>query len=227
MFVDDVRDDPWSYPGTTASTSGMLVDHRFQAGAEPDLIGRTPVLAVGSNASPSQIYRKLVRLPEPVVVPFSVVTAYNLVAGVSAHVSQAGYVPATPVAWPGRSSQLVVIWLDMSQVEVIDATEPNYDRLPLPSDRYPVVVDGQSVPLQAYEAYVGRHGCLIDEDGSLRLLTSQRDLIASLLRQSSALEELAGSTPEEFVATMRADTRARDRARQVLVAEGLVSDPGP
>jgi hypothetical protein len=225
MVGDDVRDDPLSYPGTAASTSGVLVGHRFQAGVEPDLTGRTPVLAVGSNASPSQIHRKLVTLPGPVVVPFSVVTAYNLVAGVSAHVSRAGYVPATPVAAPDRSSRLVVIWLDMPQVEVVDATEPNYDRLPLPSDRFPVVVDGQSVPLQAYEAYVGRRGCLISEDGSPRLLTSQRDLIASLLKQSAALHELAGSTPEEFVATMRADTRARERARQVLVAAGLVGDP--
>src|ERR1035438_9340912 len=66
----------------------------------PPLARRTPILSVGSNASPAQIRRKMANAGLRLVVPITRVQVHGLVAGVSAHVSKPGYVPATPVADP-------------------------------------------------------------------------------------------------------------------------------
>lgn len=117
-----------------------------------DVRGRTPVAAVGSNAAPAVLARKLAALGsgwvamEPRVLP-------EVQVGHSAHVSVHGYVPAAP--YVGRGTALAVVgWFDDEQLALLDATEPNYVRLRLDAgvdvyaSRWGVVaVDGVPVPL--------------------------------------------------------------------------------
>jgi hypothetical protein len=117
-----------------------------------DVRGRTPVAAVGSNAAPAVLARKLAALAsgwvamEPRALP-------GVRVGHSAHVSVHGYVPAAPYVGEGAASA-VVGWFDDEQLALLDATEPNYVRLGLDVgvdvyvSRWGVVaIDGAPVPL--------------------------------------------------------------------------------
>lgn len=246
LFRDDPIGQPLSYPGRVPETSGVLADDRFLPlraveGKRPDdwvteldgspvtlagllerfrsepLSGRVPVLAVGSNAAPSQLLRKLARRSVRPVVPMTLADVHGLMPGVSAHVSAAGYVPAVPVEVPGKTSRLFVLWLDDPQLGALDATEPNYLRRTLPARRFPVdLVSG--IRLVSCRVYVGKHGCLVDSAGQARRVTDQRLLIGELLDESAALRELCGGTPGEFIARAQ-DATVRHAVHQLFLAE--------
>ncbi|NED97350.1 hypothetical protein G1H11_18800 [Phytoactinopolyspora alkaliphila] len=232
----DPQSEPLTYPGRPVPGTGVILGDAFHQVNAAELDGllrveggvplseRTPVLAVGSNASPAQLRRKLpAQPPRRLVLPITAVDVGNLAPGVSAHVSRPGYVPATPVAAPGETSRLVVVWLDTSQLRAMDATEPNYDRTALPADRFPVRHETGAPSACSCEVYVSHHGCLTDRSGAVRRLEPQSVLIQSLLAGSPALRELAGETPESFVCVMRRDPSARQKARRLFITEGRVS----
>lgn len=223
VHAEDLYANPLAYPGVPIARSGVLTPDGMRT-TDPDELAtlvsdrdRTPMLAIGSNASPGQLRRKL---GQRAVVPMARVTVRDLRPGVSAHVSRAGYLPATPVEVAGATARLTMLWLDERQLAALDETEPNYDRITVPVDRYPLTLDIDHRP-GAYDLYVSRHGWLVDGTGDPRRLESQPALIRTLLRQSPALAALAGPTPETFVATMRAET-AREQVRLIFVAEDLV-----
>ncbi|NEE02872.1 hypothetical protein [Phytoactinopolyspora halotolerans] len=232
----DLYAEPLAYPGTPARADGLLVDGRFTevepAELEPALrrfrvagLGeRRPVIAVGSNASPGQLWRKLRgKAGGRLVLPITLVEVVGVVAGVSAHVSRPGYLPATPVVAPGRRSTFPAIWLDAQQLPVMDATEPNYDRVPLPTAACePVAAEVGAAVTCPFEVYATRHGHLVDPSGSPLPVRPQPQLLSGLLAESPALRELAGPAPGVFVAVMRADPAARSRARQIFHDERRV-----
>ena len=136
LFADDPITEPMTYPGRIPDTSGVLIDAKFHsvraaAGAEPEqwhmsstllskvlqqhggspMSARVPVVAVGSNAAPSQLVRKFATRSVRPLVPVTLSDVSNLVPGVSAHVSKPGYIPAVPVKVPGAASRLSVLWL--------------------------------------------------------------------------------------------------------------------
>lgn len=230
---------PLLYPGRLPGESGLLDGEHFHAlhgetgdwrlaGGEPldealrvrgrpTLADRRPVLAVGSNGSPAQVHRKLTGRAR-VLVPMTYVTAGGLASGVSAHVSRAGYVPAAPVLAPGTTGRFVVLWLDDEQLPVMDATEPNYDRIPLPGA---VSLNG-GLP-GGCDVYAGRHGCLADRSGRPLPLLDQAGLIAGLLTDLPELGRLTGADgPEEFVARVRADEDLRGAVRALWRRTGRV-----
>jgi hypothetical protein len=228
--------DPLTYPGTWPDGSGLLVDGRFDAvepgeldthlGAltVPLLAERLPVLAVGSNASPVQLRAKFARQgrasQDPLVIPMTLVRVDGLVAGISAHVSRPGFVPATPVAAAGVMASLFVVWLTPPQLEVVDATEPSYDRVPL-GPEYIVGGAGLGRGERRIQMYASRHGYLVDTTQRPRRLGTQRDLIRDLLGESAMLRRLAGSTPDHWLVTMK-DPATRRRARDIWAEEGRV-----
>jgi hypothetical protein len=121
---------------------------------------RIPVLAVGSNAAPAQLRRKLATGGPPTVVPITAVKVDGLSVGVSAHISKAGYVPATPVPDPSSKNLLMwVTWLAQDQLLIMDKTEPNYDRIRVPGFCSIRLTSGQAV--SGCWLYVSRHGYLI------------------------------------------------------------------
>jgi hypothetical protein len=178
-----------------------------------------PVLAVGSNASPAQLRRKLAKAGLPTLVPITAVSVDGLAVGVSAHVSRPGYLPATPVPDEGAMSNLWVVWLDAAALAAVDATEPNYERIPLPT-RYPVrLTTGQ--PVMPCWVYLSRHGYLINEAGEPRRLTDQATLISALLAGIPGLPALGGTSPQEWIERTH-DPVVRDAIREAFRSAGLV-----
>jgi hypothetical protein len=167
---------------------------------------RTPVVAVGSNASPDQLRAKLAQVTDhTLAVPMSLTRVQGLAPGVAAYVSRSGYVPATPIRTPGEAHDLFAVWLDDDQLVRMDATEPNYHR--------------RQIPGQEGQIYTSKHGCLLDENGNQRRLRPQRELIKELVAESPALKSIAGHNPEEWLERMR-PREIRERARRIWIDEG-------
>lgn len=191
------------------------------AGASP-VADRTAVLAVGSNASPAQVRRKMANAGLPTLVPITAVCVRGLAVGVSAHVSRPGYLPATPVPDPAAVSDLWVVWLDTAALTVMDATEPNYQRVRLSSRHAVHLTPGQ--PVMSCWVYRSRHGYLLNAAGHPRRLTDQATLITALLAELPALQPLAGSSPPDWIERTR-NPGVRDAIRHRFHAAGLVRRP--
>jgi hypothetical protein len=204
---------------TASSRRGMPLDDYLGDAGGLVTAALTPVLAVGSNASPAQLRRKLANAGPPTLVPVTAVSVRGLAVGVSAHVSRPGYLPATPVPDADAESDLWVVWLDDTALTCIDATEPNYQRVRLTA-RYPVrLTTGQTVP--ECWVYVSRHGYLVNQAAEPRRLTDQPTLISALLAELPALPLLAGTSPQEWIERTR-DAAVRDAIREVFRSASLV-----
>jgi hypothetical protein len=180
---------------------------------------RQPVLAIGSNASTTQLWRKFTTAGIRPIVPITAATVPGIMAGVSAHVSRPGYIPATPVADPGSLAGLHITWLDDAQLAAMDLTEPNYHRMRLAS-RYPVSFPHGPAVAGCW-LYISKHGYLTRRDGAPLPLGSQEALIAWLLDEVPALSEVTGPTPVEWVIRCQ-HPEVREQVRIMLRASGLV-----
>jgi hypothetical protein len=246
LFEDDPITEPLTYPGRIPDTSGVLIGTSFYplravTGTEPErwqmssaplggvlehkggspLSARVPVIAVGSNAAPSQLLRKFAARSVRPVIPVTLADVSNLIPGVSAHVSRPGYIPAVPVRIPGAVSRLFVLWLDNAQLHILDESEPNYWRRRLPAESFPVRLES-GVTLPKCFLYVGKHGCLMNTEEWPKRLTGQRTLIQELLDESLLVRKQCGESPEEFVTRVQ-DSATREAVRRILAMEGRVS----
>jgi hypothetical protein len=90
---------------------------------------RVPLVAVGSNASPPQLVRKLASEPCSRVLPVVMGRLRGIGLAFSAHVSRPGYLPAAPAATadPLDTTPVWVTLLDTDQLAVMDRTELNYE----------------------------------------------------------------------------------------------------
>jgi hypothetical protein len=229
--------EPLAYPGRPAPGPAVLLGDRLtvlrhwdgsaavddllaRAGAAP-LAARTPVLAVGSNASPAQLHHKLAGLPASAgAVPLCPVRAAGLGVGVSAHISRAGYVSAAPFSAPGGAAALTATWLDPEQLAAVDATELAFRRVPAPG---PVVLPDGTVLAGAF-LYVHRTGVLAGEDGRPLPTRPQPALLAALLARSARLRALFGhpGSPAELAARAAADPQRRALAADLFQELGWV-----
>jgi hypothetical protein len=234
---------PLSYPGALPGEDGVLVDGcylslRYAPGrqvgnwlveidgtpVELDVLlekqdrpitgKRFPVVSVGSNAAPAQLHGKFVRKGVRPLVPLVNAKVFGMAAGVSAHVSRAGYIPGTGVLQSGGAVSLFVAWLDADELQVIDASEPNYYRVLLDGGIYPVVLPSGE-RLGVCSLYVSKWGCLVGRDGNPRPLSSQDELLATLLAESRALRRIFGDTPESFVEHATSDASKREEAKHI------------
>ncbi|MFJ7071518.1 hypothetical protein [Streptomyces sp. NPDC098781] len=230
-LADAPRDHPLLYPGARPSDSGLLHGDRLLPLDRLVYDDRVPVLAVGSNACPGQLRRKMDAFGIDSPLPMVKTRVTGLGVGVSAHVSRLGYVSASPFHAPGHVAELFLTWLDDEQLAVIDASEGvplpdgNFGRAWLPAPDVRVeLADGTALP-GAY-VYVNRHGVLHDGDGAPRTHPGQRPLITELLLGSTRLRQLFGVTPEEFCARARSDPGLCDRGTRLFAAEKLVTASG-
>jgi hypothetical protein len=190
-----------------------------EAGAAP-MRARTPVLAVGSNASPAQLVVKFPTAGVLIPVPVTAVAVHGLAVGVSAHVSLPGYLPATPVpAGPDAMTDLYVTWLDERGLAVMDATEPNYNRVPLIAGVAVWLPGGREV--RGCQVYVSKRGFLVDGAGVPLKLSGQAELIRQLLDTVPGLQAVAGGSLAEWL-TRTQDTHVRDQIRELLRSAGMV-----
>jgi hypothetical protein len=225
------RDHPLLYPGAWPRESGILHGDRLLPLDGPVDEGRTPVLAVGSNANPGQLRDKMGELGINSPVPMVRSRVTGIGVGVSAHVSRLGYVSASPFHAPSCVRELFVIWLDDEQLRVVDASEGvplphgNFGRAWLPASEVRIeAADG--VPLRGAYAYVNRHGVLHDGTGAPRTHPGQREFLSELLLGSARWRELFGVTPEEFCARARADHRLCERGTRLFAEEERVTASG-
>lgn len=139
VTTSDGCGDPAGYPWEPAAAPGVLVQGRFHptpwvddvlsrhsAASMPD---RHSVVAVGSNASPAVMHRKLTRAGVSTVLPMTMARVARVGVGHSAHVSQPGFIAAAPFRSTGADRTFVITHLDDDQLAAIDATEPNYRRV--------------------------------------------------------------------------------------------------
>ncbi|GAA1420371.1 hypothetical protein GCM10009601_18790 [Streptomyces thermospinosisporus] len=226
------REHPLLYPGAWPEDSGLLDGDRLLPLDRLVHEERTPVLAIGSNACPGQLRYKMAGSGITAPVPMVRARVTGVDVGVSAHVSRAGYVSASPVAAPGVVRELFVLWLDADQLAVIDASEGvprphgNYRRawLPFPTARIELA-DGTVLP--GAQVYVNRHGVLHDGTGRPRTHPGQqRALLTELLLQSPALRELFGATAEQFSARARADAELCAQGTRLFAEENRVTASG-
>lgn len=107
-------------------------DFRFRAGRveaisaddlEASLIGRTPVLAVGSNRAPVQLTRKFTHqnLADDIPVTLGWMSHHDIVY--SSHMASYGAIPATLAPSPGTRVRIAVTWLTPQQLSHMHVTE--------------------------------------------------------------------------------------------------------
>ncbi|WP_395759656.1 hypothetical protein OIE82_30760 [Streptomyces althioticus] len=225
------REHPLEYPGAWPRESGLLDGDRLLPLDRWAFEDRVPVISIGSNACPGQLRHKLTGAGITTALPMVRARVTGVGIGVSAHVSLMGYVSNSPVATPGRVSELFVLWLDARQLTVIDASEGvplphgNFRRAWLPAPDVRVELpDGSTLP-GAY-AYVNRRGVLHDGTGAPRTHPGQRPLLTNLLATLPRLRDLFGTTPEEFTARARADRELCQKGSRLFAEEGLVTTGG-
>ncbi len=135
--------------------------------------GRTPVLALGSNAAPLQLRRKFADLPGH--IPVSRAILFDHVVVYSAHFTRYGALPATLHRHPGAIAFVALTWLDECQLARMHETESvgvNYDYAEIADIRlehdaalgHPVMPESRGVG-----AYVSRYGPLEHDGRPIRL----------------------------------------------------------
>ncbi len=185
------------------------------------LDGRTLVVGVGSNAAPWLVLRKLHAAGAGTVVPFVTCTVTGIAVTHSAHVSAGGYIAMTPAGRPHGQVPLVAALLDAEQLAALDATEPNYERLLIDGERYPVHLDGGGRPT-AYHLYRSRHGVLC-LDGEPLPSMGQRDLHQRLFVDPDLAALVPGTTPDERLPALRTPA-VQERVRALFRARGWAAD---
>ncbi|MEE8602344.1 hypothetical protein [Euzebya tangerina] len=144
-------------------------------------MGRTPVLAIGSNACPAQLQRK--SLGD--LVYLTPVTIRNHVIVYAGHLTRYGAVPATPMRWAGARSEVFIAWLTQGQQITMDQSENgNYQ---------PVLIPTEAGPMAAYRAVTG---ILQDDAGhAIRLasVTTHGPNLPRAMTQAEVQDQVKGS----------------------------------
>jgi hypothetical protein len=180
-------DYPYAIPDHSFVYAGGRV--RRPEEVDVDVAERTELLAYGSNAAPEVLDRKLAADPDPVLLLRAALVDYDVVY--SAHVSAYGAVPATLRPSPGTEATVFVAYLTTAQLELIALTEPNYDLTKLEGIRCRLAGGGT---LSEVGAYLSRHGCLLDGNGSPIALTAIEASGRTLpeMTQREALQQISG-----------------------------------
>ncbi|MDH3052118.1 hypothetical protein QEN42_20000 [Gordonia alkanivorans] len=193
--------------------SASVVVERDPPTAPP--AGTRLVVAVGSNAAPSVLRRKLGHLDPAGVLHLTPVRVANITVGHSAHVAARGYVPAAPVHTGHGSLEAVAAWLSPRQTEALDLTEPNYDRRTVNTHDHPLILgeprlpaDGPASP-DEFDIYVSRHGVLADPSAGTPLPFGSQAGVFGWLARHLGDPDLHGSAAEVCARLAIADHATR------------------
>ena len=224
LTADNFEAEPWLYPGTPAPTSGLLHDGRYsQLDPLPSLDERYVVVAVGSNASPAVMHRKLAKDGVDGTVPFVLAGVTGLRVGHSAHVSRAGYIPAAPILTPSAQTSVVAVFLDHEQLAALDRTEPNYVRESVGRDECRLTLGAGDGPA-AFHLYVSKRGVLAPT-GQPPLECTDQDRLYSHLRQRCApFSRLLADDDRAAMRRFASDENLRRRAMDAFRRAGWVAE---
>lgn len=223
LDLEAVDDDLGSWPVLPHENdhAPVALDTLLDGLGVPPAGDRYPVLAVGSNAAPGQLSHKLTQRGLSDTVPMVPVRVHGLAVALSAHISAAGYVAASPVVAPGAQTPLVVTWLDDAQLAAVDESEVHYRRALLPADAFPVELPSGRRLRGAY-LYTHARGVLRAPGGTGHRVpdADQSAVLAALLADSPRLRDLLGPTPADWVRRIRDDAALRARGTEIFEAEG-------
>ncbi|HLT67434.1 MAG TPA: hypothetical protein VKZ73_06140 [Microbacterium sp.] len=222
------RVNPLSYPGAWPASSVVITHDALRAVdslEDVDLTARAPVLAIGSNAAPSQLRHKFATVRQPFEIVSMAARVSGYVTGYCAFVAPYGYVPATIVASPGAWGPMALQFLTDVELAEIDATEaPWYKRVWIEAE---IRLDTGELLAGAY-AYVARGGYLADAAGPWLMRVPEGELVVGgthVPDQRSLFERL---TPDplfsEALGTCGGDPRTSARAMR---RAGVVCDVNP
>lgn len=174
---------------------------------------RVPVVAVGSNASPAVMRRKMKDEHAESTIPLVRGTINNIAVGVSAHVARGGYLPAAAAHESGSSAAVVVGWFDARQLEALDKSEPNYNRVLVSHRDYPLSLEPPALEQNGenighFYIYVSKHGTLIRGDALLPLIHQTE--ISKWLAEVVG-EPWTGRTPKEAAESLAGDEHQGER----------------
>ena len=245
MSVSSEQIDPLQYPWSPPGTSGVMHGDDFlplQLPARLDqalveahvapLASRSLVVSIGSNSSPDVLRSKFAKSRHPVsrILPLVRGRLHNIGVGHSAHVSKAGYIAAAPYSQRGRRTTVWVAWLDERQLMALDQTEPNYQRIELNGEEYPLVLDNGERP-ESFSLFASNWGVLTDGQGEKLPLMEQpalfRVLAGSVTGEGLQIGKSVFEGPPERVVEQLALPAVQIGAREWFRAAGLVEHVQP
>lgn len=227
----DLSATPWDYPGTPPAASGLLDGDRFVPRPPADLVDlardRTLVVAVGSNASPAVMRRKLARHGVGGTVPLVAATMRGIAVGHSAHVSRPGFVAAAPYLAADAVTPVYVTLLDADQMRCLDLTEPNYVRRRLAGGRCALALDGGTTPAE-FDLYDSRWGVLARPGAAVVPLGTQTALHALLQDRWPPYQQMHGPETDarDVMARWASDPALRTRVREAFATTGWARRSG-
>lgn len=194
--TSDVVRRATAYPYERPSRPFAQLGHRTMDPAEAgiDPAERVPLLAYGSNAAPRALARKLALSHDPVLVVPATLHGFDVVY--SAHISPYGAIPATLQRSPDTAVAVHVIYMTEDQIELITATEPNYE--PTALTEVECKLEGGETHTEL-TAYVSRHGCLLLDGAEVALAAVPATArILCVLTEPEVLERVRAQTaPDE------------------------------
>lgn len=223
---------PGQYPGPPAPGSGLLSGRAFTPLSAPSLLERLArepqgekalVLAVGSNACPGVLHRKLAAGGARDTVPFLTGILHGCAVGHSAHVSVPGYVAAAPYRDEAAATPVYATLLDAQQLACVDRTEPNYVRRVLAGRECRLGLDGGIEQPGELYLYDSRWGVLAPPDAPPLALRSQAALhdylrahwkpYGGLLAEAGLQDDRVEDLPHRLAAEPHLRTRIRETLR--------------
>jgi hypothetical protein len=194
-------------------------DHGFER------VGRTPVLAAGSNQSHEQLARKYSVLPGHVEIPVQRGVLHDFDSVYAAHLAGYGSVPSTFHPSPGTRVTTYILWLDEAQLNRMHETERNYTYDRLDDIRVDVSEAGEMID-RAF-AYTAKVGC-VNLDGApvalAEILAEGRILPA--MTQAEMLDHVRGRLApdldlETFIIGHIGDDELRSVRSRMLADDSL------
>lgn len=214
------------HDGGPVPAPATTLDAALAALGATAMAGRRPVVAVGSNAAPSQLLHKYRAGLERVAIPVTRAAVHGLAVGYSAHISLPGYVPYVPVrnGTPHAVTTLHVLWLDDEQLRRMDETEPNYVRVEVAAEVATAAI-GPGRTLGSFHVYRGRWGALRAAAGGPTLAAVCQEHAYSALAGHgwfrALVPELARDGAAAAAAALALDPQRRDSVRTELAARRL------
>lgn len=221
-FTDEHLARALGYPWHEQLADGgfLLVDGRVRSlpsDHEARALGDRPrhaLLAIGSNADPTTLTKKLADLEDP--VDRSVRGIHGSLVdheiGHSPHLAVYGALPATIYRRPGAATSATLLMVTSAQLTALSRTEFNYLLTRLPAEQF--LASAAAPASGELFAYVSRHGVIADDSGEpLRLhRPDQRELLDRAARatisETADAQELVRRTIESYAWAVR-DARPR------------------
>jgi hypothetical protein len=204
--------------GPLAELTGVGLNRALAEAGVPALDVRYPVLAFGSNAAPAQLLDKFKSIdPSERVIPVTRGSVMGFALSHSPHVSNPGYIPYVVVdSGPAAPLPVHVLWLDETQLRVMNRTEPNYRLVNAPAERYPLTLEsGETVA--GYSLYRGNWGALRwPAERGAAPAGSQEEIFARMSRTQWFRELAGGGDTGAQQLRLGADKVLRDRVRAEL-----------